>query len=92
MTGKSVSYCSAKIDVGPQMWNLIRESQAVSRLIDQAITDDMNAMFDDWRDGPRLGPDRRDYDRIMEPSRRRQRIRARAQELMPGKRPGRFVR
>lgn len=46
----------------------------------------------DRRDGPRFGPGRFEWRIVMQPVWRRERIRARAQELMPGKRPGRFVR
>ena len=46
----------------------------------------------DQRDGPRFGPGRNEYDRIMAPIRKRQALRAHAFALMPGKRPGQFVR
>lgn len=43
-------------------------------------------------DGPRLGPNRNDYERIMAPVWRKQRLVDRIRSVMPGKRPGRFLR
>lgn len=42
--------------------------------------------------GPLLGPGPIELWRILEPQRRRQRLRNEALALMPGKRPGRFLR
>lgn len=53
---------------------------------------DLTESFRDHMHGPRFGPGRAEYEAIMAPVWRKQRLVAHVRSLMPGKRAGRFVR
>lgn len=91
MTDEGWKYQTGKLDISPQ---LLAESFDMGTLLNDEIAwaeREMAESMTDWVDGPRLGPTRADYDRIMGPVWRKQRLVAHIRGLMPGKTAGRFV-
>jgi hypothetical protein len=90
----------AAVSLGPHLkagtlsisTELLDDYSLSSKVVENMMVDLMHDMFDTMKNGPKLGPGRNELWKIQRPGRVRRNILSNLADVMPGKRPGKFVR